>query len=291
MAEIIVAANAGFCRGVRRAVEQTESLAATAHHGRIVTLGPLIHNPQVVARLRAKGIQAVDEKEVRENDLVVIRSHGVPADQVHRLEATCQIHDATCPYVRSCQNIALRMAAEGYAILLVGDKGHPETASVISFAAHGAAQASRPAPAFIVADPSEMHLPELRNSHRVAVLAQTTIDQPRLKRVVEACLDRFVEVRVFNTICESTAQRQTEASALARTADVVIVVGGHNSANTTRLAEACSAIQPRTYHVETAEELMRSWVTGARTIAVTAGASTPDSTIKDVVARLSELCD
>lgn len=287
---ITVARSAGFCFGVRRAVEQTERLAAQTVGSRVVTLGPLIHNPQEVERLKLAGIEAITEAEVRRQDWVVIRSHGLPVEQIKRLEERGPVYNATCPYVRSCQTLAARMAADNYAIILVGDKGHAETESVISFAREGVSKAKRPAPVLILGQPEELDQVVLQTVRRVAVLAQTTCTQERLAKVVSACLQRFVEARVFNTICETTLQRQQEASELAKNSELVIVVGGRNSANTTRLVELCSLIQPRTYLVEVPEELQPDWVVGTRRIAVTAGASTPDATIKAVATRLETIC-
>jgi len=255
-----------------------------------VTLGPLIHNPQELERLAAQGVCAVDEAQVAAEDLVVVRSHGIPAGQLRRLQARGgEIHDATCPFVRSCQAQARRMAAAGYGVVLVGDPGHPETESVRSHAQAGAAEAERPRPVAVIASAAGLEGLEVEQASRVAVLAQTTIELDRFREVVAACLDRFVEVRAFNTICEATQERQLEALELARRVERVVVVGGRDSANTCRLTAICAAIQPRTVQVEAAGELDGRWLEGASSVAVTAGASTPDRIIQDVVSRLEEL--
>jgi 4-hydroxy-3-methylbut-2-enyl diphosphate reductase len=291
VAEILVATTAGFCFGVRRAVAQVERLAAERRQGRVVTLGPLIHNPQEVDRLRILGVVSVAESQILDGDRVVVRTHGLPLEQRRRIEAReVEIHDATCPYVRSAQTIAGRMAAAGYAVLLVGDAGHPETDSVVSAARDAATRASRPAPARVISSVVALGDPALGDTGRVAVLAQTTLEEERLRTLVSACVGRFVEVRAFNTICAATSARQSEARALAAQADLVLVVGGRDSANTRRLAEICAAIQPRTHQVEVAAELDRAWIAGANRVAVTAGASTPRLVIQDVVNRARELC-
>jgi 4-hydroxy-3-methylbut-2-enyl diphosphate reductase len=287
--EVLLASSAGFCFGVRRALKRAERARGEAA-GRVVTLGPLIHNPQEVERLRAEGVEPVEEGQVAAGDTVVVRSHGIAKQQLRRLQEQACVQDATCPYVRSCQNLAARMAGEGYAVVLVGEPGHPETESVISHVPPAAAadggQARR---AVVVADPGELDRAGLQHVRRVAVLAQTTIPRQLLKQVAAACLDRFVEVRVFDTICEATVQRQEEARQLAGQADVVVVVGGRQSSNTRRLAEICHQLQPRTHHVERAEELSADWLQGAQRVAVTAGASTPERVIDQVLRRLREL--
>ncbi len=289
--EIRVARSAGFCYGVRRAVELTESLNSEGGDRRVVTLGPLIHNPQELARLESLGVKAVDDSDVDEADLVVVRSHGITADQHRMLEARSAggVQDATCPYVKSCQVQARRLARAGYGVVIVGDSGHPETESVRSHALEGAAEAERTQPVTVVSGPEGLDQVEAASASRVAVLAQTTMELDRFRDVVAGCLERFVEVRAFNTICEATQERQLEALELAREADRVVVVGGHTSANTCRLAAVCAAVQPRTLHVEAPDELEQAWLQGAARVAVTAGASTPDRIIQDVVSRIEEL--
>ncbi len=291
MAEIVVASSVGFCFGVRRAVELAEELAAAPGEGRLLSLGPLLHNPAEVDRLRALGVEPVDGRApVGQGDRVIVRTHGVPVEELSALrERAGAVHDATCPYVRSAQTLAGRLAKAGYAIVLVGDQGHAEVEAVLS-----AARAAAPAvDARVVGRAGDLAVDRPADGRpavgKVAVLAQTTADPARLREVALACLERHVEVRVYNTICASTIARQQEAQVLARGADVVIVVGGRNSANTRRLAELCAALQPRTHLVEGAAEVDPRWLAGARRVAVTAGASTPRSTVDQVAGRLAAL--
>lgn len=286
MAEIEVAPSAGFCFGVQRAVNQVERLTQTTPQGQLVTLGPLIHNPQEVQRLRRLGARAVEEKDGRPQEHVVIRSHGVPREEKRRLQARGPVSDATCPYVRSCQTLAARMAGKGYAVIVAGEAGHPETEAVLSYA-----RAAGRGFVGVVESPDALRKLEVGGPRRVALLAQTTLPAETLGQMAAVCAERFVETRVLNTICGATARRQKEAEILARRSDVVIVVGGRNSANTRRLRETCAKVQPRTHQVEVAGELMRQWVAGARRVGVTAGASTGQETIQQVVQRLQELCD
>lgn len=287
--KIIVAPGAGFCRGVRRAVERAEELMASGE--RLVSLGPLMHCPQEVARLEGEGLAVVSPDEVADDAAVLVRTHGVTMKQLERLQARDggSLLDATCSRVRSCQTIAGRMAAEGYAVLVVGFAGHAELDSVLSFAraraGKGSERAGRPVPVLVVSDVDELSQPALDGVHRVAVLAQTTVTRDRYRAVVAAALERFEEVRAFDTICDATGRRQRDAERLARSVDLVIVVGGRNSANTTRLAETCGAITP-THHVETADELEAASLEGVERVLVTAGASTPGWLIEQVVQRL-----
>jgi 4-hydroxy-3-methylbut-2-enyl diphosphate reductase len=176
------------------------------------------------------------------------------------------------------------MAAAGYAVLLVGDRDHPEVQSVLSHAA----DAARGLPVLVAATSGEVPWPALEGIRKLAVLAQTTSTPETLAEVAGACVGRFVEVRAFDTICRATRARQREARELARVADVVVVVGDGDSANTARLIELCAAIQPRTYRVEGAEEVQASWLQGARRVAVLGGAATAEDTVREVAARLAE---
>jgi 4-hydroxy-3-methylbut-2-enyl diphosphate reductase len=292
--QVVLASCAGFCFGVRRAVERVEALVGGRGEGggRIVTLGPLIHNPQELERLERLGVRTVNApEEVQENDRVVVRSHGIPLQQLERIPAACgAVEDATCPYVRACQSRARRVIEAGYSLVLVADAGHPETESILSHA-HSAAERAEPRPRIgVVSGVEEEDLAalelELGGAAKVAVVAQTTLRLEQLTAVAAACVERFAEVRVFNTICEATRERQREACAIAGEVDRMVVVGGRNSANTRRLVELCASVQPRTVHVETSAEIEEEWLRGARRIGVTAGASTPDRVIQEVVRRL-----
>lgn len=284
MIEIEVAPSAGFCSGVQRAVELAERAAGA--HGRVVSLGPLIHNPDEVERLRGIGVEPV-EGAVPPGQVVIVRSHGVPVEQLAALVSRGPVENATCPHVRACQRRAEQMAARGYVVVIVGDPDHPETDSIVSHALRGGADRA----AVLVADgPGRLAgLDAGAVGRKVAVLAQTTQSQAAFAAVVGACLERFGEVRVFNTICDATARRQGEAREMARRAHLVVVVGGRHSANTRRLVEICSREQPNTRWIEGAGELRGEWLEACRRVAVTAGASTPRRTVDQVAARLEEL--
>lgn len=276
--DVKIAKTAGFCWGVRRTVDKTMEVAEKAH-GPVVTLGPIIHNPQAVARMREKGVGTVQTvAEVVDGTTVVVRTHGAVKDEMERARGRgLEVVDGTCPYVKFPQAMAQRLSREGYHIVIVGDGNHAEIKGVVSYCA-GPVTVVRPG------DP----VPEFK-AKKVAVIAQTTVIGADFERVVGALALRHMEVRAVNTICNDTDERQADARALAAEVDAVVVVGGKNSANTRHLAEICKTIQPRTWHVETEAELHPEWFRGCRSVGLSAGASTPDWVVEGVAAWLRAL--
>lgn len=284
--EIKRAAAAGFCFGVKRAIEL--ALKACAENpGPIFTLGPLIHNPQVVRFLEEKGIKVVEELAAAQEGTLVIRSHGVEPEVLAAAQKLgLKVVDATCPFVKRAQELARELTAQGYTVVVVGDREHPEVKGIVGWTGGQARVVENPEEAAL--------LPPLR---RVGVIAQTT--QPRenfvavvgvlQRRMAEDTGEELAEIRVFNTICHATAERQQAARELARQVDVMVVVGGHNSANTRKLAAICRESGTPTYHIETAAELRAEWLAEARVVGLTAGASTPDWIIEEVEERMKEL--
>lgn len=272
-----VARHAGVCYGVERALKLADEAAA---QGRVVhTLGPLIHNPQAVAELKTRGVEVAACLEDVDDGILVIRSHGVdPAIIAAAEDKGLDVVDATCPFVSAAHTCARELAEAGYSVVIVGEEEHPEVEGIMAHAG---------GTALIVEDVGD--LPERLPSRRIGIVVQTTQSLARLKDIVDALLPRVSELKVCNTICSATAKRQLSAQELARTVDVMIVVGGHNSGNTTRLAEICEAVNPRTHHVETAEEIDPAWFGGAESVGVTAGASTPDAQVAGVVASIEAL--
>lgn len=274
---VVVARHAGICYGVERALKLANEAAATGE--RVATLGPLIHNPQAVASLQHRGVAVASSVDDVEAGTLIIRSHGVDPAVITAAEAKgLKVIDATCPFVRAAHKCAADLARGGYSVVIVGEAEHPEVEGIL---AHAGGKA------VIVQHAAD--LPERLSSRRVGIVVQTTQSLAVLEEVVSALLPRVVELRVCNTICSATAQRQEAAAELAEEVDVIVVVGGHNSGNTTRLAEICSAANPRTHHVETAEELREEWFEGASVVGVTAGASTPDEQIRGVIAAIEAL--
>ncbi len=278
--EIVVARYAGYCYGVERALRITEEALEGAAKP-VATLGPIIHNPTVVADLAGRGAEVVDDAESVESGTLVIRTHGVAPGAVDGARAR-RVHvvDATCPFVAVAQRKAAALQEAGYKVVILGERDHPEVAGLQGFAGPGA---------IVVEDAAGLPLEEL-SGKRVGVVVQTTQTQANLARAAAALAPAARELLVFNTICDATEKRQNAACELGTEVDVVVVVGGRNSANTARLAQLCRAIESRTYHIESAAELEPSWFEGARRIGVTAGASTPDAEISATVRALQKLC-
>lgn len=278
--KVVRAAYAGACYGVQRALDL--ALKSVEDGGSAYTLGPLIHNPQVVAQLADRGVQAVDSVgEVEGTGTVVIRSHGV-TPEVKRLVAACGLPmvDATCPHVARAQRAAADLAEQGLHVIVVGEAGHPEVEGLVAHAQEAGAQVS------VVAGPED--LPDMFDDP-VGVVVQTTQTREVLDAVVTALEERGVQLLVKNTICFATRQRQEAAADLADEVDALVVIGGRNSSNTTRLADICAAACPRTHHIESSDEIDPAWFTGCDTVGITAGASTPESQIDAVVEFLESL--
>ena len=276
MAEIRVAREAGACYGVERALRMVAE-AAAAGTGRVHTLGPLIHNPRVVAELAGRGVDAVDAPEEAAGDVLLLRTHGTAPEEEARSRALCsEVLDATCPFVKKVHQAAECLHAEGYQVVVVGEAGHPEVEATLPHA-----------PGAVVVGSAE-EAASLPRARKLGVVVQTTARRALLAEVLGALLGVADELRVINTICEATAGHQAAAEELARQADVMVVIGGRISANTTRLAEISRASCPRTHHVEGADELDPAWFEGAGVIGITAGASTPASQIEAVRAAIEE---
>ena len=276
--DVRVSESAGFCPGVERALQLT--LDATAEAVKpINTLGPLIHNPSVVADLHDKGVGVVSDPSETPEGTIILRSHGVPKSVRERLEASSlNLVDATCPFVTSAQDKAASLARDGYYVIILGDRDHPEVLALKSYAG----------PKSLVVE-SAADLPDALPSPKLGVVVQTTQSRERLVGLVAALAPVARQLLVHNTICNATELRQSAALNMASDVDAVVVVGGRESGNTRRLAELCRLRQPMTYHVESPKELDKRWFRGARVVGVTAGASTPSDQIDAVVASLKEL--
>jgi 4-hydroxy-3-methylbut-2-enyl diphosphate reductase len=273
---VVVSRFAGYCYGVERALQIAEQAGAELEPP-VYTLGPLIHNPAVVERLARRGIAAVDDPDAVEQGTVIVRTHGVPPELVARAEARgLEVIDATCPFVSIAHRKAEQLHEQGYVPLILGERDHPEVVGLTARAGQKA---------IVVEDPDRLDLRTVRGK-RVGVVVQTTQSRENLSRLTARLAPIVRELLVFNTICDATEKRQQAARELAGTVDVVVVVGGRNSANTTRLANLCREIQPNTHHVESADEIELEWLEGAARVGVTAGASTPEDEIEAVVARI-----
>ncbi|MBM3211075.1 4-hydroxy-3-methylbut-2-enyl diphosphate reductase [Candidatus Poribacteria bacterium] len=277
--KIIKAKNAGFCFGVKRAMKLALEAAAN-NEKNIYSLGPLIHNPQEVELLSQKGVHVTsDLKSLGPGDVLIIRSHGTTPMVLEEARAKgVNIVDATCPFVVKAQKVAKQLSDEGYQVVIVGESNHPEVIGIRGFVGKDA---------WVVEKSEEIEF--FPDKPRMGIIAQTTQSFENFQGVVCAVLEKTSELKAVNTICNATAYRQIEAMELTKNVDVMIVIGGRNSANTTRLAELCGQSGIPTHHVETAKELETSWLESKEKIGVTAGASTPDWIIKEVIDRLKIL--
>lgn len=275
--KIILAKRAGFCFGVKRATQM--AFEAAGMDKKTYTLGPIIHSPQVVNKLEEMGVKVLKNLDAMDSGTIIIRSHGVAAHEIDEAQTKkLEIVDATCPFVKKAQEHVKSLSDSGYSVIVVGDADHPEVQGIVSYGGEK-----------VVVVGSGDEVKQLPKMNKIGVVAQTTQSFENLRNVVSECLLRGGEIRVFNTICDATAVRQEEAKELARQVDCMLVVGGFNSANTRRLAEVCTELQPRTHHIETAEEIDSSWFEGVERVGVTAGASTPKWIIDEVVARIESL--
>jgi len=280
--EVVLAEHAGFCFGVKRAVKLANDAADAQSEG-VHSLGPLIHNPQVVNQLAKKGVKRVESLSEIDKGLVIFRSHGVSSSQVlEEAEAKgLTVVDATCPFVTNAQRNAKQLVEEGYHVIMVGDGNHPETKSVLG---HAGGE-------ILVSESFEEIKAYLNkfSKKRVGIISQTTQTYRKFSEIVIECLEICEEVKVFNTICYATEDRQTEAEILAAQVETVVVVGGKNSANTTHLAKICESHNVPVFHIETVEEVKKDWFVGFEKVGVTAGASTPAWIISEVVQSLEKL--
>ncbi|WP_448583217.1 4-hydroxy-3-methylbut-2-enyl diphosphate reductase [Thermocrinis sp.] len=280
MAKIVVAPHAGFCFGVKRAINIAERISREDKGKRIWSIGPLIHNPQEVERLRKKGIEVLEtEDKLNVGDTVIIRSHGIPPDKEKEyIEKGLKIVDATCPYVKAVHQAVERLVEEGYFVVLLGERNHPEVIGTLGYLKKAGGSG-------IVVETKE-DLEKVKHIERIGVVAQTTQNEQFFKEAVGELALWAKEIKVINTICNATSERQEDVYELAPKVDVMIIVGGKNSGNTRRLYEISRSLNPRSYHVETAQELEESWFDGAETVGITAGASTPDWIIEEVKKRV-----
>ncbi len=273
--KVVLASTAGFCIGVKRALEMVLK-AINENQPKIYTYGPLIHNPQVLELLRERGITILKPGEEIPAGLVVIRAHGIPPQERRLLEqAGGRIIDATCPRVAKVQAIIRRWAAKGFATLIVGDADHPEVRGLMGYTEGRG---------YVVSTSQDVaDLPDL---DELIVVAQTTQSESQFEARVQEIAARFPQAQIFNTICDATASRQAEVQELSRQAEALVVVGGRNSGNTQRLVEISQGTGIPTYHVETEQELDLVEISRYQTVGVTAGASTPNWLIGNVVNTL-----
>jgi len=271
--EIFLADYLGFCYGVKRAIK----IARANADGKCCTLGPIIHNPQMVEKLSAEGVGTADDLSEINEGTVIIRSHGVGPKTYEKIKAKgLRLVDATCPHVKRAQTAARDLVKEGYDVVIVGEKNHPEVKSIFEWAGNHTTIVE-------TVEEAEKFAP----CQKLGIVSQTTVASEQFKSVVLKLLDKSADIKILRTICTATEQRQKAAIELAAKVDVMLVLGGKNSANTTKLAKLCEK-KCKTFHIETADEISEKWFNHAQKIGITAGASTPDWIIKEVENKLRE---
>ena len=276
--KVKLAKTAGFCMGVRRAMELVLA-EANRGDGPLYTFGPLIHNKQVLDLLESKGVNPIEDLNRLQDGRIVIRAHGIPPQKRLAIKKTgLKVIDATCPKVAQVHSIIRYHTNKGYKAIIVGDKDHAEVVGLIGYSK---------GPAYVIQGVKDVST--LPNLEKLFVVAQTTQEEQNYHAVVTALRERFPGILVFYTICDATHQRQQEVRSFANQVDAVVVVGGLHSGNTQRLAQVSKEEGMSTFHVETDKDLDKKKLIGMKTIGVTAGASTPNWMIKNVVSKIEGL--
>jgi 4-hydroxy-3-methylbut-2-enyl diphosphate reductase len=273
--KIELAENYGFCFGVKRAIKIAEENSNAS------TYGPLIHNSKEIARLdKDFKVGLVDDfSTFKTGEKAIVRTHGIVKDELFALlKKGVDVVDATCPYVTKPQEICQEMSEEGYDVVIFGDESHPEIKGVKSYATHGAIVVTN------VEDVKKLKLKE-----KIALVAQTTRKVEDYMAIANYLIPRYKEVRVFNTICNATFENQDAVGKISMNADVMIVIGGKNSSNTKELFGIAQENCPSSYHIEDETELKKSWFEGKEFCGLSAGASTPDWIIKNVINTIEEI--
>ena len=283
--EIIRAKSAGFCFGVKRAVETVYEQVEVEKEKQIYTYGPIIHNAEVVKDMEAHGVKVINSEEELnklEDGLVIIRSHGVPKRVCDSLERRGVSYvDATCPFVKRIHNIVNEESAKGKQIIIIGDPKHPEVQGISGWV-NGEAfiiQNMEEAEAFEL---PHTKTPEATKNQQICVVAQTTFNYKKFKELVEIILKNGYDINVLNTICNATKERQEEARSIAEEVDAMIVIGDKHSSNTQKLFEICEKACNNTYYIQTLGDLDMNQLRSVETVGITAGASTPNNIIEEV---------
>ena len=276
--EIKLAKTAGFCFGVKRAVETVYEQAEQCDGKKIYTYGPIIHNAEVVKDLAGKGVEVIaDEEELSKVDsgVVIIRSHGVPKRIYKMLEEQgLECVDATCPFVKKIHRIVEEESKKGKHIIIIGDAKHPEVQGIQGWSENKVT---------IIKTEEEARKFELPSEQEICIVSQTTFNYNKFKYLVEIISEKvYNNISILNTICSATKERQTEAESIANEVDVMIVIGDKHSSNTQKLFEICSHACANTYYIQTLDDLDMNQLKSVKTVGITAGASTPNNIIEEV---------
>ena len=273
--KVTLAKSAGFCFGVKRAVEMVYKEAETGK--KVYTLGPIIHNEQVVQELEEKGVQVINSIEELadiKDGTVVIRSHGVSEQVIRQLEKyDIKIVDATCPFVSKIHRIVQEKYREGFQIVIIGNRTHPEVEGINGWCENSA---------IVLETVSEAESFRPDPQKKLCIVSQTTFNYKKFKDMVDIFEKKSYDILVMNTICNATEERQTEAGTIARQSDAMLVIGGKHSSNTQKLYEICRKECENTYFIQTLDDLNLELFQSFRSVGITAGASTPNNIIKEV---------
>ena len=275
--EVRLAKTAGFCFGVKRAVETVYEQVEQQSDKPIYTYGPIIHNEEVIKDMKKRGVEVLrteEELEQVKDGVVIIRSHGVPKRIYDKLEEkglTCV--DATCPFVKKIHNIVKKESEEGKQIVIVGNGEHPEVVGIKGWSV---------TPVTIVQNVEDASRFEADSDAKICVVSQTTFNYKKFEEIVEILSKKRYDISVLNTICNATSERQTEAAGIAKSVDAMIVIGDKHSSNTQKLFEICASACENTYYIQTLDDLDSNQLLSAKTVGITAGASTPNNIIEEV---------
>ncbi|MDP8229614.1 MAG: 4-hydroxy-3-methylbut-2-enyl diphosphate reductase [Candidatus Gorgyraea atricola] len=274
--KVKVASHSGFCFGVKRAIKIAQvTLRDSKDKRNIYSLNPIIHNPQVVNDLSKKGLKVQHDIKRIKSGTVIISSHGAPIDVINKLKKRhVRVVDATCPFVKHAHDIVKNLRGQGYLVFIVGDKKHPEIKALLSLTGNRG---------------NTRNVTRNHAEKKIGIISQTTQKKDDyIKGVLDILKRDFSEVRIFNTICNDTSHRQGLTRRLLKECDVMIVVGGKNSANTRRLWQICKESGVDSYHIEKASELKKRYFKRKRCAGIVSGASTPDETVKNVVTTIKK---
>ncbi len=276
--KIKIAKSSGFCFGVKRAIELAEKVAEK--NGKVYTFGPLIHNPQEVKRLAAEGIKVVEDYSKIKTGIIVLRTHGIEQEIHEKLSKrkNIKVIDATCPFVKRAQEIVKKLSGISDQIVIVGEKTHPEVIALVSYGKGRCV---------VVEDKKDVK--KIKKTPVIHIVSQTTQSPKQFASIVEL-IAKISKVKIYNTICRATFDRQGSAEKLAKLVDIMIVIGGKNSGNTRRLYQICSQ-KVKTYHIENVEEIKKSWFNSSNKVGITAGASTPNWIIENIKRRIVDICE
>ena len=275
--EVKVAKTAGFCFGVKRAVDQVYEQAERQKGKKIYTYGPIIHNEEVVKDLRNRGVEVIHSEEelaALTDGIVIIRSHGV-SKKIYDLLEEKQVDyvDATCPFVKKIHNIVEKASGEGKHVVIIGNPEHPEVQGIVGWSL---------LPATVIQNAEEAEQLSLPEEQKICIVSQTTFNYNKFKDLVEIISKKGYDISVLNTICNATKERQTEAKSIAKGVDAMIVIGDKHSSNTQKLFEICEKACNNTYYIQTLDDLDMNQLRSVETVGITAGASTPNKIIEEV---------